>query len=83
VSEHDLKTWPDQYRAILDGRKTFEVRLNDRAFDVGDTLLLKEWDPSPCGYTHREQRVRVTYILRGGQFGIAPSHCVMSIERLP
>ena len=90
MAEHELKTWPNQFRAILDGRKCFEVRHNDRDFDVGDTLLLKEYDPSPYssekylgvrGYTRRELRVRVTYMLHGGQFGLPANMCVMSIEK--
>ena len=35
---HDLKTWPEFFDAILDGRKTFEVRdTRDRDFAVGKT----------------------------------------------
>lgn len=48
---HELKTWPIFYNAILDGTKTFECRKNDRDFKVGDTLVLKEFDPEAPVYT--------------------------------
>lgn len=42
---HELKTWPEFFRATLDGTKKFELRRNDRDYRVGDQLLLKEWNP--------------------------------------
>jgi hypothetical protein len=46
---HTLKTWPDQFTAVADGSKTFEVRYDDRGFAVGDLLRLAEWDPPHPG----------------------------------
>jgi len=40
---HELKTWPEYFEEILTGKKTFEVRKNDRDYKVGDTLILKEF----------------------------------------
>lgn len=42
---HELKTEPAYFDAVLRGDKTFEVRKNDRDFQTGDTLVLKEFDP--------------------------------------
>lgn len=42
---HELKTWSPFFEAIANEEKTFEVRRNDRDFQVGDILLLREWDP--------------------------------------
>lgn len=58
---HELKVWPEYYERLVDGSKTFEVR-NDRGFQTGDTLVLKEWDPWSCDYTGRETRRIVGFI---------------------
>ncbi len=48
---HLLKTWPGPFAALLDGTKTFELRQDDRAYAVGDILVLAEWDPAKeCGH---------------------------------
>ena len=46
ANSHALKTLPIYFDAALRGDKTFEVRKNDRDFQTGDTLILKEWDPT-------------------------------------
>lgn len=49
---HDLKIWPQFYRRVADGTKTFEVRVNDRGFQLGDTVVLREWDPDLVRHAH-------------------------------
>jgi len=43
--KHELKIWPQFYRPVAEGKNTFEVRENDRAFQAGDTVVLREWNP--------------------------------------
>jgi hypothetical protein len=50
---HELKIWPHHLSAILSGHKQFEIRLNDRNFEIGDLLMLKEYDPEKSEYTGR------------------------------
>ena len=60
---HELKTWPEFFTAVETGAKTFEVRFDDRGMEAGDTLVLREWDPSVCCYTGKSLTLRVTYRL--------------------
>lgn len=76
---HELKTWPEYFQAVADGRKRFEIRFNDRGYKVGDTLLLREWHREQQQYTGRELRMKVTYLLSGAEFGLEPDRVVMSI----
>lgn len=84
---HDLKVWPSFFTALLDGTKTFEVRRNDRDFAVGDVLVLEEWDPTPSmyvarGHTGKRTKRVVTYVLRGGEFGIEAGFCVLGLAEV-
>jgi len=47
AQQHDLKAWPEFFDALASRRKTFEVRKNDRDYQLGDVLLLREYAPVP------------------------------------
>jgi hypothetical protein len=83
VAEHRLKTWPQFFRAIKSGTKTFEVRKNDRDYHVGDTLVLLEYDALNNKFSGEELRKRVTYMLDPVDefFGVKPGYVVMALER--
>jgi len=80
-TEHVLKTDPKPFEALIDGLKTFEVRADDRGYAVGDRLILVEFDRDSLTYSGRSLTVKVTYLLRGGQYGIEPGHVVMAVTR--
>ncbi len=77
--EHELRCWPEHYAVIETGAKTCELRLADRPYQRGDSLLLREWEPVGNGYTGRQLRVRVTHVLSGGEW-LAPGYVAMSIR---
>ena len=58
---HYIKILPEYYNAIDSGEKSFEVRYNDRNYQVHDILHLREWLDG--NYTGREMAVEVTYLL--------------------
>ena len=57
---HELKIAPQYFREIANGNKPFEVRRNDREYQVGDILKLREYDGD---YSGQEISAKVTYIL--------------------
>lgn len=78
---HNLKCWPEYFRAIKDGRKTFEVRLNDRDFREGDILCLEEYDPDKKEYTGRFETFEAGFILDKAPF-VPEGYAVISLIRL-
>jgi len=77
---HELKTWPEFFEAVFTGKKTFEVRYDDRGFKAGDVLHLKEWEPTSMVYTGRDCMVVVGYVLAGPCFGVAQNYVVLGFE---
>ncbi|WP_165126886.1 DUF3850 domain-containing protein [Bradyrhizobium sp. 6(2017)] len=60
---HVLKCWPQFFSEIKAGRKRHDLRRsNDRHFQVGDRILLREFDPRSDKYTGSSMKVVVTYI---------------------
>jgi hypothetical protein len=80
--EHDLKIWPQFFEPVSEGRANFQFRKNDRDYQEGDLLRLREWNQetirdgstlvAPQGYTGREVLVKVVYIMRVFDFGEWP-----------
>ncbi|MDO8510500.1 MAG: DUF3850 domain-containing protein [bacterium] len=58
------KIWPEYFEAVAAGRKKFELRLGDIEAQVGDVLLLEEWNPETKSYTGRSVEKKITYIGR-------------------
>lgn len=84
MTTHDLKTDPAVFADVLSGAKTFEIRFNDRGFQIGDTLHLLETENdgadmrsgAPLIYTGREVTKTVSHILTG--YGLAEGWCCLS-----
>lgn len=80
VTEHKLKTWREFYQDVYDGIKKFEIRFNDRDFQVGDILTLIETDPNNFNAsTGRQSSYQITYILRSYD-ALKPGYICMSIK---
>lgn len=77
---HELKKWPEFFDAVWRQEKLFEVRKDDRNFQVGEYLMLQRFDPETGDFTGDELMTKITYKLSGGQFGIEPGYCVLGIE---
>jgi hypothetical protein len=75
---HELKCWSEPFNEIVNGMKKFEYRLNDRNYEVGDILYLREWIPDTKNYTGCVITKSVTSILKTG-FGLPEGYCIMSL----
>ncbi len=58
----EKKIWPEYFQKVLEGVKTYELRLADFECSPGDVLVLREWNPQTKKYTGRVLEKTVTYI---------------------
>lgn len=73
---HDLKILPEYFGAVLEGRKNFELRKDDRNFKVGDNIVLNEFDGEHL--TGRSLLRNIKYILRDcPQYGLKKGYCIL------
>ena len=71
--DHELKIRSEFLKEIWKGNKKAELRLDDRGFNLGDVVLLKEWKPAKKVFTGRGTYVRITHIVQVGKL-IPNSH---------
>ncbi|QJD54544.1 hypothetical protein [Sphingomonas phage Kharn] len=84
MNMHELKCHPHFFAAIAAGKKTFEIRRNDRDYRVGDMLNLREYDPT-FGNTGRTLAgLEVVYIMLAEDFpAILPGFVIMGLRGVP
>lgn len=80
MKTHELKVWPFYFEEIVEGRKNFEFRKNDRGFRTGDIIYLEEWNPEEKKFTGAWIPVEITYIMRTG-FGLPDGMVIMSFRK--
>lgn len=80
VIDHEFKShqsvfWPAAY-----GQKMFEYRRDDRGgYEIGQTVRLRLWH-ADIGYADVPPLDRrITNILRGGEFELPHSHCILGL----
>ena len=76
---HKLKISPKYFKKVLSEEKMFECRYNDRNYQVGDILKLKEYHNGD--YTGQEIYVQITYILQNFE-GLQPNYTILSIKHI-
>lgn len=87
MKTHHLKTDPAEFNAVAACLKTFELRRDDRGFEQGDLLRLRQTvfshsemeNGHPLVYTGETLIRWVSHILRGPAFGLEEGWCIMSI----
>lgn len=81
---HRLKTWPEFFAAVVSEAKPFELRKDDREprFEVGDELILEEWNPANETYTGNTARRVISYVARElpPMFGLREGYAILGFE---
>ena len=60
----EKKTWPVLFEKVLNGEKNFDLRIAEFECEVGDILVLREWDPDTKDYTGRQLEKTVTFVMK-------------------
>ena len=87
----ELKTDPIPFQASMEGLKPYEIRYNDRDYQVDDEIILKETkfteeqmrkDPRhfPLVYTGRELVREVAHVLSGAQYGLLEGYVCLTLS---
>ncbi|MGI4870389.1 MAG: ASCH/PUA domain-containing protein [Janthinobacterium lividum] len=79
---HELQLWTTCFAAVAAGTKPFDVRENDCDFQVGDALLIREYDPDSQTYSGQTLLRWVSHLLPGGSFGVEDGWCVLGLGNL-
>ena len=81
---HYYKTVSPFFEDSLAGRKTFEVRVDDRdpRPEVGDDFCSQHYDPERQEYTGSEFTAEIVYALRDSRF-VLPGHVILGLNNAP
>ncbi len=56
VREIMKKVWPENFKSLLMGERSCDLRINDFKVSEGNIIVFKEWDPVKKRYTGRSVR---------------------------
>lgn len=74
---HTIKLAKMYYEDVKSGKKSFELRKNDRGYKQGDILRMLEYAEGE--WTGREMVVEVTYLLED-YAGLEEGYCIMALK---
>ena len=82
---HELKIYREYADAIISGEKTWELRLNDRRYAVGDIIkFIQVNDGRPIvDHPILKKEYKITYLLTPKMFnGLKDDWCIFSIKEV-
>lgn len=77
---HRQKIRTEYFHAVMTRKKNFEIIKDDGILKMkeGDIIVLQEWNRKK-GYTGRECRRKVKYVLRDcPEYGLKSAYCIVS-----
>ena len=83
---HELKVFPKYYQETFEGNKPFEIRKNDRDFEEGHNVILRECDETRMfkemnAFTGRRLKARISYVLYNFE-GLQPGYVVFGLKEI-
>lgn len=75
---HDIKCIDPYFTDVKNGLKLFEIRKNDRNYQKGQTVLLRQFDPEKGEYSGNWVLCKITCL--PSHEGITPGYCVFGIK---
>lgn len=71
----EKKILPEYFNEVIHDRKKFEIRKDEDNLQIGDAVILKEWDGEK--YTGREVGRNIVYVLRDvPEYGLMPGYVI-------
>lgn len=84
---HEMKSWPWFFQAFMDGNKLHDLRQKDRDFQIGDVVVLKEYDPRTGKYSGSELAMEISYMTSNdtpcalSSNALARDHVILSLRK--
>lgn len=88
MTVHTVKSWTFLFEPLIKGEKTHDIRVMDRDYKIGDTMVLQEYDWGNKTYTGRETKAEITYITSQAvpcafsHTVLHPQYCVLSVRKI-
>lgn len=83
MAEHKLKIQKQYWDKVRNGLKTFEIRKNDRNYQVGDLIhFIPISDNSNMIIPHNQNTYIITYVFNGGEYGLSSDYCIFGIREI-
>lgn len=78
---HILKIETCYFNDILSKRKTFEIRKNDRDYQLGDLIHFVHYNGDE--FINSTEVFKITYILKDvSEYGLDKDYCILGIKEL-
>ena len=80
---HILKIRPEYFGQVLYGCKTFEIRKDDRDYEVDNIIHFIDSMTGEDAVMCSNNIFRITYVLRNvPEYGLQKGYCILGIRRL-
>ncbi len=80
---HTIKCIPKYFNLVKSGEKRFELRKDDRDYEVGDAVILEEWDDIDSKYTGHVLLIpEIDFIFKDVHEGLHGGHCIFSFKEV-